>query len=112
MTPNFTLNFETHKNVSDNFWVYISVVRLPNQVYELVNKRTKFTVVYGCLPPIFGGRVRLQVRLRRISTSGSLKVYLPITSVQVCLPNVRFPKVRFPPNSQLVRLPMGCLRCV
>ena len=49
---------------------FTSVVRLPTYVYELVNKRTKFMVVYGRLPPIFGGRVRLPARLPQTSTSG------------------------------------------
>ena len=75
-----------------------SVVRLPNQVYELVNKRTKFTVVSVCLPPKFLWWVRLPVRLYQKSTLGLPKVRLPITLGWVRLPKVwtsLFPKSSF-----------------
>ena len=71
-------------------------MRLPNQVYELVNKRTKFTFVYVRLPPKFGSRVRLPVRLRQNSTFSLPEVCLPITLLRVRLSKVRFPKVRLP----------------
>ena len=73
-------------------------MRLPNQVYELVNKRTKFTVVSVCLPPKFLWWVRLPVRLHQKSTLCLPNVRLPITLGWVRLPKVwtsLFPKSSF-----------------
>ena len=78
---------------------FASIVRLPNQVYELVNKRTKFTVVSVCLPTKFRWRVRFPARFYKKSILGLPKVCLPITSGWVRLPRasiVCFPKVRLP----------------
>ena len=71
-----------------------NVGRLPTKVYELVNKRTKFTVVYGRLPPIFGERVCLPVRLRRSSGSG-----LPNSSFTNHFNSSLFTKSSFPQSS-------------
>ena len=73
---------------------FFNVGRLPTKVYELVNKRTKFTVVYGRLPPIFGERVCLPVRLRRSSGSG-----LPNSSFTNHFNSSLFTKSSFPQSS-------------
>ena len=48
----------------------IRVGRLPTPAYELVNKQTKFTVVYVRWQPDFQLIVRLPVRLRQNARFG------------------------------------------
>ena len=62
-------------------------------VYELVNKQTKFTVVYIRLRPEIRLRVRLPVRLLKNVAIGLPEAPLPNTSVEVRLLKVYLPKV-------------------
>ena len=70
------------------------VGRLPTPVYQLVNKQTKFTVVYIRLRQEFRLRVRLPIRLLKNVAIGLPEAHLPNTSVEVCLLKVYLPKVR------------------
>ena len=71
--------------------VIFRVVRLPTPVYELVNKRTKFTVVYVRLHPEFRLRVHLPARLLQNARFGLPDVHLPNTAVKARLPIVYLP---------------------
>ena len=71
--------------------IFSRVVRLPTPVYELVNKRTKFTVVYVRLQPEFRLKVHLPVRLLQNARFGLQDVHLPNTAVKARLPRVYLP---------------------
>ena len=95
-----------------SFYKKNRVVRLPTPVYELVNKQTKFTVVYIRLRPKFRLRVRLPVRLLKNVAIGLPEAHLPNTSVEVRLLKVYLPKVRLQVSLCNVCLPMGHLRWI
>ena len=78
--------------------LYYNVVRLPNQVYERVNKKTKFTFVYVrfVYHENFDQEFVKLFVLRQNSTSTLPKVCLPITSLSVRLPKVCLQKVSLP----------------
>ena len=61
-----------------------------NPGLRLVNKRTKFTVVYVRLQPEFRSRVHLPVRLLQNVRFCLPEVHLPNTQVKARLPKVYF----------------------
>ena len=78
----------------------------------MVNKQTKFTIVYVRWQSEFRLGVHLPIRLLQNVAIGLPEVRLPNTPVEVRLPKVYFPLIRLQVASYGVYLPMGHLRWI